>query len=41
MTGFSVVPLQLFALFGIMTSILSLVFAMFLLIRRFIVGAEV
>jgi undecaprenyl-phosphate 4-deoxy-4-formamido-L-arabinose transferase len=41
MTGFSVVPLQLFALFGIMTSILSLAFALFLLIRRFIVGAEV
>jgi len=41
MTGFSVVPLQLFALFGIITSILSLAFAMFLLVRRFIVGAEV
>lgn len=41
MTGFSVVPLQLFALFGIITSVLSLAFAFFLLIRRFIVGAEV
>ena len=41
MTGFSVVPLQLFALFGIITSVLSLAFAIFLLIRRFIVGAEV
>jgi len=41
MTGFSVVPLQLFALFGITTSVLSLAFAVFLLIRRFIVGAEV
>jgi undecaprenyl-phosphate 4-deoxy-4-formamido-L-arabinose transferase len=41
MTGFSVVPLQLFALFGITTSVLSLAFALFLLIRRFIVGAEV
>jgi undecaprenyl-phosphate 4-deoxy-4-formamido-L-arabinose transferase len=41
MTGFSVVPLQLFALFGMITSLLSLVFAMFLLVRRFIVGAEV
>lgn len=40
-TGFSVVPLQLFALFGIVTSILSLVFALFLLVRRFMVGAEV
>ena len=41
MTGFSVVPLQLFALFGIITSVLSLAFAVFLLVRRFIVGAEV
>lgn len=41
MTGFSVVPLQLFALLGIITAILSLAFAMFLFIRRFIVGAEV
>jgi undecaprenyl-phosphate 4-deoxy-4-formamido-L-arabinose transferase len=41
MTGFSVVPLQLFALFGIITSVLALAFALFLLVRRFIVGAEV
>ncbi len=41
MTGFSVVPLQLFALFGIVTAFLSLVFAIFLMIRRFVVGAEV
>ena len=41
MTGFSVVPLQLFALFGIITSVLSLAFALFLFIRRFVVGAEV
>ena len=41
MTGFSVVPLQLFALFGIFTSVMSVAFAMFLLARRFIVGAEV
>ncbi len=41
MTGFSVVPLQLFALFGIITSLFSLAFALFLLVRRFIVGAEV
>lgn len=41
MTGFSVVPLQLFAFFGIVTAIFSLAFAIFLLIRRFIVGAEV
>jgi undecaprenyl-phosphate 4-deoxy-4-formamido-L-arabinose transferase len=41
MTGFSVVPLQLFAFFGIITALFSLGFAVFLLIRRFIVGAEV
>jgi undecaprenyl-phosphate 4-deoxy-4-formamido-L-arabinose transferase len=41
MTGFSVVPLQLFALFGIITSVLSVAFAIFLMVRRFIVGAEV
>ncbi|MFA7059503.1 MAG: glycosyltransferase [Pedobacter sp.] len=41
MTGFSVVPLQLFALLGIITAIFSLAFAMFLFIRRFIIGAEV
>ncbi len=41
MTGFSVVPLQLFALFGIITALISLGFAVFLLVRRFLVGAEV
>jgi undecaprenyl-phosphate 4-deoxy-4-formamido-L-arabinose transferase len=41
MTGFSVVPLQLFALMGILTSLFSVAFAIFLLVRRFIVGAEV
>ena len=41
LTGFSDVTLQLFALFGILTSLLSLAFAIFLLVRRFIVGAEV
>ncbi|GFO55898.1 UDP-4-amino-4-deoxy-L-arabinose-oxoglutarate aminotransferase [Geomonas sp. Red276] len=41
MTGFSVVPLQLFALMGIFTSLASVGFALFLLIRRFIIGAEV
>jgi len=41
MTGFSVVPLQLFALFGIITAFLSLLFAVFLMVRRFIVGSEV
>ena len=41
MTGFSVVPLQLFALLGIFTSLFAVAFAIFLLVRRFIVGAEV
>lgn len=41
MTGFSVVPLQIFALIGMVTVILSVGFAIFLFIRRFIVGAEV
>ncbi len=41
MTGFSVVPLQLFALMGIFTSLFAVAFAVFLLVRRFIVGAEV
>jgi undecaprenyl-phosphate 4-deoxy-4-formamido-L-arabinose transferase len=41
MTGFSVVPLQLFALMGILTSVASVGFAAFLMIRRFIIGAEV
>jgi undecaprenyl-phosphate 4-deoxy-4-formamido-L-arabinose transferase len=41
MTGFSVMPLQLFALMGVLTSLFSVAFAIFLLVRRFIVGAEV
>ena len=41
MTGFSVVPLQLFALLGILTSAASVLFALFLLVRRFLVGSEV
>ncbi len=41
MTGFSVVPLQLFALMGILTSLFAVAFAAFLIVRRFIVGAEV
>lgn len=40
MTGFSVVPLQLFTFFGIVTSILSLLFVVFLFIRRLVVGPE-
>jgi undecaprenyl-phosphate 4-deoxy-4-formamido-L-arabinose transferase len=40
MTGFSLVPLQFFSLLGITTSLLSAVLVLFLLIRRFIMGAE-
>jgi undecaprenyl-phosphate 4-deoxy-4-formamido-L-arabinose transferase len=40
MTGFSMVPLQVFTLFGIIVSVLSLFFVAFLLIRRLIVGPE-
>lgn len=39
-TGFSVVPLQLFSFFGIAISLLSVVFVVFLAIRRLIVGPE-
>jgi undecaprenyl-phosphate 4-deoxy-4-formamido-L-arabinose transferase len=41
MTGFSVVPLQLFTLFGFLTALSGVGFGVFLLIRRLIVGAEV
>ena len=41
MTGFSVVPLQLFALLGVLMSLFAIGFSLFLLVRRFIVGAEV
>lgn len=40
MTGFSVVPLQVFTVFGIVVAVLSLLFVAFLLIRRLIVGPE-
>lgn len=40
MTGFSVVPLQVFTLFGIVVSILSTLFVIYLFIRRLIVGPE-
>ncbi|MCU0868698.1 MAG: glycosyltransferase [Burkholderiales bacterium] len=39
-TGFSVVPLQMFSLFGIAISLLSLLFVGFLLVRRLVVGPE-
>ncbi|MFT3906344.1 MAG: glycosyltransferase [Steroidobacteraceae bacterium] len=40
MTGFSIVPMQMFSLIGMAISILSGVFVLFLLIRRLIVGPE-
>jgi undecaprenyl-phosphate 4-deoxy-4-formamido-L-arabinose transferase len=40
MTGFSLVPLQLFSLMGMLLSIFSAVLVVLLLIRRFILGAE-
>ncbi|MHB1099759.1 MAG: glycosyltransferase [Burkholderiales bacterium] len=41
MTGFSVVPLQVFSLFGILISLLSTLFVVYLAVRRLIVGPEV
>jgi undecaprenyl-phosphate 4-deoxy-4-formamido-L-arabinose transferase len=40
MTGFSVVPLQMFSLVGIAVSILSALFVVYLFIRRLIIGPE-
>lgn len=41
MTGFSLVPLQLFSMGGIVISLLSLMFVVFLAVRRVLVGPEV
>jgi undecaprenyl-phosphate 4-deoxy-4-formamido-L-arabinose transferase len=40
MTGFSVVPLQVFTLFGMVVSVFSTLFVIFLFIRRLVVGPE-
>jgi undecaprenyl-phosphate 4-deoxy-4-formamido-L-arabinose transferase len=40
MTGFSVVPLQIFTLFGIIVSIFSTAFVIYLFIRRLFIGPE-
>ncbi|MEN6585038.1 MAG: glycosyltransferase [Sulfuricella sp.] len=40
MTGFSIVPLQMFSMIGIAVSIFSAFFVVFLMIRRLIVGPE-
>lgn len=40
MTGFSLMPLQLFTLFGMVVSLLSTIFVGYLFIRRLVVGPE-
>lgn len=40
MTAFSIVPLQMFSLTGIVISLLSAAFFVFLVIRRLIIGPE-
>ena len=40
MTGFSIVPLQMFTLFGMVVSVLSLLFVVFLFVRRLMIGPE-
>ena len=40
MTGFSLVPLQLFSMAGIVVSLLSFLFVVFLVVRRIVVGPE-
>ncbi len=40
MTGFSVVPLQVFTLFGMAVSVLSTLFVVYLFIRRLVIGPE-
>jgi undecaprenyl-phosphate 4-deoxy-4-formamido-L-arabinose transferase len=41
MTGFSLVPLQLVSMSGIIISLLSLLFVIALVVRRILVGPEV
>lgn len=40
MTGFSLVPLQMFTFFGVIVSLLSLLFVVYLFIRRLFIGPE-
>jgi len=40
MTGFSVVPLQVFTVFGMVVSLMSTLFVIYLFIRRLVVGPE-
>jgi undecaprenyl-phosphate 4-deoxy-4-formamido-L-arabinose transferase len=39
-TGFSVVPLQLFSMVGMLVALLSALFFVFLIVRRFMIGSE-
>jgi undecaprenyl-phosphate 4-deoxy-4-formamido-L-arabinose transferase len=41
MTGFSLLPLQIFTLFGIVVSLLSTLFVIYLFLRRIFIGPEV
>jgi undecaprenyl-phosphate 4-deoxy-4-formamido-L-arabinose transferase len=41
MTGFSLLPLQMFTLFGILVSLLSTLFVVYLFLRRIFIGPEV
>lgn len=41
MTGFSIVPLQAFTLVGLLVSLLSTLFVVYLFIRRLVIGPEV
>ncbi|MBX9869961.1 MAG: glycosyltransferase, partial [Burkholderiaceae bacterium] len=40
MTGFSIMPLQLFSMLGMVLSAASAALVLFLLVRRFLLGAE-
>ncbi len=40
MTGFSLVPLQIFTVFGMLVSLCSTIFVVFLLMRRLLIGPE-
>ena len=41
LTGFSVLPIQIVSVFGILTAFVGLSFGVFLFVRRFYVGPEV
>lgn len=40
MTGFSIVPLQVVTMFGMIVSVVSLLFVVFLFVRRLVIGPE-